>query len=285
MMRGQMHAIPGKKSVLALAILAVVASFLLSLSAFIADRYAVVAERLLDDPVTEEKDLLDISDQSIPVYNEALLALEIARIFAPLNSEYPRAQADLNARLGVWRETVIAMGSPLPGSLASNDRLHDAALQAAKEAVLSDPANADHYLALAQMYSATGDREAALASLMRAVESYPVNGSIRYAAAMQMLMMGLDQHAREQATLLAQNDDSYRLDDNDAKTVQIRELKTPWYEGRLLRSYLYKAMEMTWRTSDRDPKAVAAIVPDNADAREVVRIFFEQKGVGAAALP
>jgi tetratricopeptide (TPR) repeat protein len=274
---------PGKRVFLALSFVIVVAAFVQAMFIFIADRYAGIAERVLDDPGTEEKDILDMAEQNIPAFNRALRALEQASALAPMNSDYPRSLSGLYVRLAVWQEAMQAMGAPVPDSLGPVDRLRDAALHSAKQASALDPSNADHLLALGQMYAAAGDREAALVQLTRAAGSYPVNGSIRYAAAMQMLLLGLDRQALEQARLLARYDDSYRLDDDDPVSVQIRERRPPGYEESLAKSYLYKAMEISWRASAKDPKTVNDIVPDNADAREAARLFFEQKGADGEA--
>jgi hypothetical protein len=47
----------------------------------------------------------------------------------------------------------------------------------------------------------------------------------------------------------------------------------------LSRSFLFKALEIAWRASDRDKMAVLKIAPSNADASEVVRLFMEWKGI------
>ena len=269
----------GKKAFLIASLLVAISAFALSTVALISDRLAVAAERILDDPGTEEKDVFDISELSIPAYREAIRTLEKARTLAPLNSDHALSLAALYSRINVWQETMQTMGAAVPDDLPPAKALRDAVFRNARKAVALDPANADHLLALGQMYAADGMREAAVEQLMKAINAYPVNGAIRYAAAMQMMMIGLREQAREQARLLAGIDDSYRLDDDDPASSLIRERKQPDYEARLAGSYLYRAMEITWRTSARDPRAVMATVPDTIDAREVARMFFEQKGI------
>lgn len=269
----------GKKAFLIVALLVVIPAFALSMSAFIADRYAVAVERILDDPLTEERDMLDISEESINAYRKAIKATEKARSLEPLNSDHARALADLYLRIKVWQETMQTVGVAPPRDLPPGKELREAAVQNANKAVTLDPANADHRLALGQMYAADGKWEAALDQLHNAVDSFPVNGAIRYAAALQMLLIGLNDQAQEHARLLAKIDDSYRLDDGNLRSIMMRERMTSGYETRLVRSYLYRAMEITWRTSARDQKAVLAIVPENVDAKEAARLFFEQKGI------
>lgn len=269
----------GKKASLIVALLVVIPAFAQSMLTLIADRMAIAAERMLDDPLTEESDVLDITGQSIPVYRKAIEAAEMARALTPLNSDHARTLTDLYSRINVWREAMQAIGAEVPEDLWSGSQLREAALLNAKKAVTLDPANADHHLALGHRYVADGRRETALEQLKKAVSFYPINGAVRYTAAMQMLMMGRQEQAREQATILAGTDDSYRLDDDDPASSLIRERRPPGYESRLGKSYLYRAMEITWRTSAKDPKSVLEIVPDNIDAREAVRIFFENKGV------
>ena len=269
----------GKKAFLTASLLVVLSAFVLSTMVFIADRYAVVADGILDDPQTEERDVIDISEENLPEYFKAIETIEKATILAPLNSAYPRTLKDLYSRINVWQETMQSIGVAPPEDQSLIGEHRDAVIRNAKKAVTTDPANADNLLALGQVYASADMREAVLEQLIKAINSYPINGAIRYAAAMQMLMMGMKIEAQEQARLLARTDDSYRVDDDDPRSLLMRERRPPGYVASLAKSYLYKAMEIMWRASSRDQKAVLAIVPDNIDAREVARLFFEQKGI------
>jgi tetratricopeptide (TPR) repeat protein len=270
-----------RKAFLIASLLVVIPAFALSTLALIADRYAYAAETMLDDTLTEERDVLDLSEESLPAYLKAIENLEMARALTPLNADHARALTDVYSSIKVWQEAMKTMGAEGLDGMPSGKDLHDAVFYNAKKAVMLDPSNADHLLLLGRMYAADGMREAALKQWIKAIESYPVNGAIRYAAALQMLMLGLHEQAREQARFLAGTDDSYRLDDDDPSANLIRERRPPGYEARLAGSYLYKAMEITWRTSGKDLKTTLEIVPDNFDAREAVRIFSENKGIDA----
>jgi tetratricopeptide (TPR) repeat protein len=265
------------KAFLIVSLLLLIPAIVLSTMTLIADRYAYLAETMLDDHLTEDRDMMDISEQSIPAYRKAINTLERVRTLAPLNSDHARSLTDLFSSINVWQETMKTMGAMTQEGLPTDEEFRYAVLRNARKAVTLDPANADHYLALGRIYAADGMREAALEQLIKAINSYPVSGAIRYAATMQMLMMGMNEQAREQARLLARYDDSYRLDDDDPASNLMRERRPPGYEARLAGSYLYKAMEIIYRTSEQDPTAVMAIVPDNIDAREISRLFIEQK--------
>jgi len=269
----------GKKVFLTASLLVVLSAFVLSTMVFIADRYAVVADGILDDPQTEERDVIDISEESLPEYFKAIETIEKATILAPLNSAYPRTLKELYSRINVWQETMQSIGVAPPEDQSLIGEHRDAVIRNAKKAVTTDPANADYLLALGQVYASADMREAALEQLIKAINSYPINEPIRYAASMPMMMMGMQEQALEQARLLAGTDDSYRLPDDEQASSMIRERRPPGYEARLVNSYLYKAMEITWRISTKDPKAILEIVPENEDAQETARMFFMHKGI------
>lgn len=267
------------KAFLIASLLVVIPAFALSTLTLIAERYVAAVDEMLDDPLTEERDVLDIFEESLPAYLKAIEMLETTRTLAPLNSDYTRSLTDMYSNINVWQETMKTMGAASLDGMQSGKYLQDAAFYNAKKTIMLDPSNADHLLSLGRMYAVDGLREAALEQWIKAVNAYPINGAIRYAVAIQMLMTGMHEQAREQARFLAGIDDSYRLDDDDPAANLTRERRPPGYEARLAGSYLYKAMEIIWRTSAKDQKTVMAIVPENEEAQETVRIFFMHKGI------
>ena len=270
---------PGRRAFLIGVTFVIFVAMSLSMMQFLADRYFAAAAALVDDPMTEELDMIDVSDSSLSSYLKAIGALEKAAMLAPMDSEYARSLGDLYFRVAEWQETMLALGVGDRGRLSGVENPRAAAFWNVSRAASLDPANADHHLALGRLYAVSGMRDEALGELNRATQAYPINSTVRYSAAMQMLMIGLDRQAGEQARMIAQCDDSYRLDEDDPGTSQKRERRLPEYIHMLSNSYLYKAMEIVWRTSGRDSRAVLAIVPDNVDAREVGRLFSDAKAL------
>jgi hypothetical protein len=118
-----------------------------------------------------------------------------------------------------------------------------------------------------------------------AVGLHPINAELRYAVAMEYLLQSQREKTLDQAKMLARIDESYRMDDDDPGCILAREKRAPWYMSRLAGSYLFKSMEIAWRASGKDAAKVAAIVPDNVDAQETARLFFEFKGIDYKGLP
>lgn len=235
------------------------------------------ATRVLDDTTTEGLDVVPVSEESLPAYNKALTLLGRAASWDPGNAAYPKALSDLYLRLGTWTEIMEGIGEKLPEGMLPGKEAQARAETLLKKAIDLEPANPDYHLALGQWYAGTG-RTAYEQELQRAVELYPENSPLRFAAAMQYLLVKENAKALEQAKILAARDDSYILLNARVRELQ-REHRTEFYRAFLAKSYLFQAMEITWRATNKDVSAVKSMVPDNPDAREAVQLFFELKGV------
>ncbi len=248
-----------------------------TVTAFVADRYAVYAERLLDDPATEGLDIVDLSEDTMPAYRAAIDAYESAARFAPLHAGYRGALADLYSRIDVWSETMRLVGT-VPAEIADRGgTARQAARRAMREALVRDPVNVDLYIASGHHMMARGEKAEARQHLLKAAEYYPVNSPTRLAVAMGLLTMGYRDDALEQTSLLARNDDSYIMLDSAHREI-MAERRTADYLELLRQSYLLKALELAVRITGRDSGYVKSIVPDNSDAREVYRLFLEGRG-------
>ncbi len=243
-------------------------------TAFVADRYAVHAERLLDDPATEGLDIVDLSEDTMPAYRAAIDAYESAARFAPLHAGYRGALADLYSRIDICDETMRLMTS-VPEEAANREGIaREASRKAMVEALVRDPANVDLHIAFGHQMMARGETVEARQQLLKAAAYYPVNSPTRLAVAMGLLIMGYRDDAREQASILARNDDSYIMPESAHREI-MAERRTADYLELLRQSYLFKALELSGRITGHDRGYVKSLVPDNPDAREVYRLFLE----------
>jgi tetratricopeptide (TPR) repeat protein len=231
---------------------------------------------ILDDEATEGRDVLPISEKTMPAYLEAIASLQTAAAIAPTRALYQGALADLYTRLGKWSETMQFFKARLPVGAPTGRVAADKTLFHLRRAVTLEPTNPDYHLALGRLYDTDrGDPNLAAAELRKAVDAYPVNTPLRYSVAMQHLLSGRKGDALEQARLLAKLDDSYILRKPEYQTDMI-ERQTPGYLSMLAGSYLYSALEIAWRVS-KDPEVVKGIAPDTPDATRVVQLFLASK--------
>jgi tetratricopeptide (TPR) repeat protein len=258
------------------------ACFLIFISArdLLADHYYGSVSRILDDKTTEELDLKPISESTMPDYLDAVRSLNTAAALAPSRPSVLKSLSDLCARLGRWAETMESLSAPLPASAPLKKDAFDNAVIYLKRAISLEPTNPDYHLALGQLYeTAYKDGVRADAEFVKALDAYPRNAPTRYAVAMQYLHAGEKDKALEQARLLARLDDSYILDDDrTGRKAFMRERRPPEYVTKLWGSYLFGALEITWRVSE-DPATVKGIAPDTQEARDVVQAFMEWKGI------
>jgi tetratricopeptide (TPR) repeat protein len=245
-----------------------------------ADYYYRRVTDILDDKATEDLDVLTISESSMPRYIESISSLKKAAALSPARSQYPKALEELYSKLGRWAGTMEALKTSLPSGALSKKEAFDNAMTNIRKAVSLEPTNPDYHLVLGQLYDTVyGDALGAEAELRMALEAFPINAPLRYSVAMHYLLTGRQGEALEQARLLAGIDDSYILDNDDpARKKFMIERRTDSYLSMLYNSYLFKALEITWRIS-KDPHATMGIAPDTADAREVVQAFMEWKGI------
>jgi tetratricopeptide (TPR) repeat protein len=233
---------------------------------------------ILDDEATEGRDVMPISEKSMPAYLAAIASLKTAAAIAPTHALYQGAIAELYTRLGKWSETMQSLKARLPDGAPTALDAADKALSHLKRAAMLEPTNPDYHLALGRLYdTGRGDPALAAAELRKAVAAYPVNAPLRYSVAMQHLLSGRKGDALEQARALAKIDDSYILRKPELNTDMI-ERQTPGYLAMLSGSYLYSALEIAWRVS-KDPEVVKGIAPDNPDAARVVQLFLAARRV------
>lgn len=244
----------------------------------IADHYYRQVPRILDNTATEQLDVKPIADTTMPSYLEAAGTLNRAAALAPARSAYPKAQADLHATLGEWATSMESMKAPLPPGALSGAEAYLLAVAEAKRAVSLEPTNPEYHLALGRYYaSADGNLGRADEQIRRALAAYPVNAPLRYAAATLYLLYGGRAQALEQARELADRDDSYLIPESAEKARMI-ERRAPWYLARLKASYLFKALEITWKATG-DISLVKSIPPSKDDAKAVLDYFLEWKGI------
>lgn len=246
--------------------------------ALMADYYYSRGYRILDDSSTEHRDVKAVSGDTMASYKEAIKSLNKAAAIVPSKSAYYKALSDIYAKLGRWAENMDAVNEPLPADALSGKEAFQAAIKYLNKAVSLEPANPDYHFALGRLYDATaGNRPYSDNEFQRALKAYPVNAPLRYAVARHYLLTGKNGEALEQARILARIDGSYIAPDSIAKKL-MSERRTPDYLSRLYNSYLFGALEIAWRVSG-DADVVKGMAPDNPDAREVVRLFLEWKGI------
>lgn len=237
--------------------------FLLSFPArmLMADYYYSRVSRILDDRSTEHRDFKTISGDTMASYNDAIKSLNKAAAIVPSRSVYYKALSDIYSKLGRWAENMDAVNAPLPADAPSSQEAFRTAIKYLNKAISLEPTNPDYHLALGRLYDAAGDRPYSDNEFQRALKAYPVNAPLRSAVAKHYLLTGKNGDALEQARILAKIDESYRAS-NPAR----------------LASYLFGAFEIAWRVSG-DTEVVKGMAPDNPDAKEVLRLFLEWKGI------
>lgn len=245
--------------------------------AFISDyRYGSV-QTILDDKETEALDTVSITLKSLPAFMAAVSALRSASATEPSRPLYHKALGDLYFRLGIWAQAMrLADADAQPGALQGGDAFDTASVEF-RRAIELEPLNPYNHLAMGMLLDATGAvPELSEKEYWKAAGAYPVNATIRYAIARQYLLTGRTGDALEQARILAELDDTYKLpNDTDKKGTMERMDRS--YQAFLSRSYLFHALEIAWRVS-KDPLVVKGITPDNDEAREVLALFFEWNG-------
>lgn len=232
----------------------------------------------LDDPATDYSDVQDLSEGTFPRYVEAIGWIERAISLDPGSAEYRRALSDIKTRMGIWAESLQLLHIRPPADTQSAGRAFADAANAIEVAIQDDPASSKYHLARGRLAATMGDFVLADREYRRALLAYPVNVPVRYAVASEYLAAGQKARALEQAKVLIRLDDSYRLPDT-AGRENVLERRGPSYMARLSSSYLYKALEIIWRASDRNLDDVRSSVPDNEEARDVLELFLDSKGI------
>ncbi len=243
----------------------------------IAEYYYKRAGVVLDESPMEQLDDIDISRNTVPQL-EAIQLLERSAAYAASQAMYYKALSDIHVRFGIWTEAMHAMGQALPEHEISPQAFYDRAAWNLKKAIILDPTNPDYHVALGWVYWKQGDDVSSGKELESAVTVCPSSTAVRYAVAQQYLLRAEKKKALVHAKSLAVLDDSYVVDESSQKLFII-ERRTPDYLVRLSRSYLYKALEIAWRATDRNVQVIRSIAPNSTDAHEVVSLFLEKKGI------
>ena len=253
---------------------------------FLGEVYFGRMSSILDDKTTEERDRLDLSTESAAAYQEVIASMETASILVPSKAFYRRTLADFHLQAALWAKAMQNMDVPAVAGIPPSEVSLEKASKHLERAIFLDPLNFEYHMALGRLFRQSdgvfdrADREFELA-----VALYPINAQLRYAVAMEYLLQSQMEKALGHARMLARIDESYRMDDEDPGSILARQKRSPWYISRLAESYLIKSMEIAWRASGKDAKKVAALVPDNIDAQETARVFFEFKGIDYEGLP
>jgi len=234
---------------------------------------------ILDDRSSEESvTVMDVSEETVPAYQDAIRMLGRAQGYDPSRALYRKALADIYARLGGWSKTMELLDAPLPGGSLSSDEAFEHVTTNIREAIRRQPTNPDNHLAYGHISWETNKVAIAGSEYKKTVNAYPWNSSLRYAVVMEYFASGMQEDAQEQARELAGIDDSYKM--TESVTMQSAvERRTPYYLRKLSGSYLFKAFEVIWRTSNKDVTMLQGIVPDNDEARDAFEIFLESKDV------
>lgn len=253
------------------------AGTVLAVLAVYSEHRAIGAGRIIDDPATEELDLVPLAPDTLASYRAALGAFGTAAWASPLHAGYRRSMAGLHSRIGIWHDTLREMRADLSPEGGSVDD-HAAAFVRLREAVRRDPSDPEYRLAMAQLLVAQGRHEEARTWLSAAVAAYPVNAQLRYAAASLALSAGWRDDARNQALQLVMLDDSYWLSDEDPSSVLMREQRSAAYMDKLSHSYFTGALEVLWRVGAFDEPLIRSTMPLRPEAEDAVQLFLKSKG-------
>ncbi len=245
----------------------------------LAEYYSWKASRIIQDPDTDYIEALDIKAETMPAYVAAVEALRKSAVLMPGRPIYDKRLSDLYLRLGRWAESMDIMHQQVPEGGIMKDDAYQKGLDSLKNAAEQDPLNADYHLALAQFYYTLRFEGAVVEKELEvALQAAPGNAALRYAVALQYLLLGDKAKALDQAAIVAQIDDLYVMRDS-ARDKFIAERRTPEYLSGLSKTYLAKALEIAWRASNKNIDTVRGITPDNDDARAVLTFFMEGKGI------
>lgn len=240
--------------------------------------YSEKATRALDDPKTEYLDTLEVNRETLPVYENAVRDMETAIALMPDSVSYRMAAAKQLQTIGLWNATLLREGDKEHQPTAFADQATSQAERLLLEISKREPTNPDIYVALGTIY-ANGEKSQERSStyLEAAAASYPINSPLRTTVAMQYLLMGNKTMALHHAIELAKNDTSYERVgcwEMNEKEISIHHTEYVMY---LRSSYLYKAMDIVSRASEKDRNMLALTVQPNRDAKEVFDIFLMDK--------
>lgn len=277
---GTLH-IYGKARTLSLYVSVVVLMLLtvLSMRAFLgAYQYSRVTGILDDRSSDGSITIMDLSEETISAYLEAVGTLERAIFYDPSRAHYRKALSDIYARIGSWAETMEFMQATLPeGTPRSKVALERAATNI-REAIRRQPTNPDNHLSYGHMALDAKSSDITRSEYQKAVNAYPKSSAVRYSVTMEYLAAGMKDDALVQANVLARIDDSYKMPDSYKVQMAVGR-RTTFFVQRLSGSYLFRAFEVIWRTSHKDVDRLRDAVPDSDEARDALELFLDAKGI------
>lgn len=232
----------------------------------------------IEESDSERRIHVDVSAETLAQYLRAIQFIRVAHWAQPLRSDYLVILSELRAKLWIWTETMRGVGEVVPSDLLGRSMGKYEAAVLMRKAIACDPSNAGNHLALGRLLQQAADRHGAKKHFEIAANLFPANAAIRYQVSKAYAMMGDNDQALRHAQILAARDDSYYVLDTKRERL-LRELQPTAYRTVLARSYLYQAYELAWMTSNRDLKTLRNMTPDRDDARDVLSLFFELKGI------
>jgi tetratricopeptide (TPR) repeat protein len=280
-MRDGTLCISGKNRILTLYVVfaALIVLSIISGSTLLGAYYYGKVPGILDDRSSEERVAIqELSAETVPAYRNAIESLERAVFVDPSNALYRKALAGMYLQLGTWAEAMELLKAPLPEGAFLPAAAIAHATTNIHEAVRRQPTNPDNHLAYGRLARETKHIDTARSEYTKAVVTFPKSSALRYSVAMEYLAAGMQAEALAQAKELARIDDSYKMPESVA-IQQAMERRTPFYINRLTSSYLFKALEIIWRMSNKDINMMRSSVPDNDEARDAFELFVELKGV------
>lgn len=234
---------------------------------------------LIDDPLTDRADVIDLDGDTIGLFERSLKHLERAHAAVPAEVRYLRKMSGIHALFGEWNEVMTAMGVALPQGSETMRMSYLHAQKSLMKAIEQSPADASLHLDLGILSFTMGELDIMDIEFKRAVSFYPVNSAMRYAVALRYLLAKRNADALQQARELAVRDDSYVMQDT-ARARLLKERNLSEYRARLQGSYLSRALGILWRAGKREPTYYEELFPQgNHDGREAVRLFLEGKGL------
>jgi tetratricopeptide (TPR) repeat protein len=222
-------------------------------------------------------DFSDVEGDSRTSLRAAEEALEKAAALSPENALYLSALSAYHQMNGRWLETMGVMGQGVQDEFPEGS--YKTALRFMKKSIASDPLNPDYYLALAQYHSHLGDDSIADKYLQTALWVYPINSRLNYAVSNEYLLTGRKEKALQVAKNILLHDETYSPTVPEEIRKRMVRRSSPQNEAILNNSFFYKALEIIWRASDKNPALIQSSVADNPEAQEAGRFSLESKGV------
>lgn len=239
-----------------------------------ADHYYRKINDILDDPATLDRDVLAISEKTLPAYRAAIASLHRAAAIVPSRARYQFALGDLYSRMWKWSAIMRNLNAPLPVMEFSFQDTAEQAMTHLQHASTLEPTNPDIHLALGKLYaSAIKDMRRSTDELKKAEHAFPHNAPLRYVLAMHYRMSGNIPEALAQARALAGIDDTHILPESIGKADMLRH-QPPEYIAMLKRSYLYHALNIA-RDLTGDPDVIRSMTPATPDAEAVCSLVLD----------